>query len=104
MKSRAAPGQTVDGIYAGLLGPTYETPAETAMVGRLGAHVVGMSTVQEVIAARQLGVKVACLSFVSNFAGGLSDVVNHGEVLSSGAKARSKLQDLLLKAIEVAPQ
>ncbi len=100
----AAPGMTVDGIYAGLLGPSYETPAETAMVGRLGAHVVGMSTVLEVIAARQLGVKVVGLSFVSNFAGGLSDAVNHGEVLSSGIQHKSKLHELLLKAIEVAPK
>lgn len=101
--SAAAPGSTVDGIYAGLLGPTYETPAETAMISRLGAHVVGMSTVQEVIAARQLGMRVACLSFVSNLAGGLSDAVTHGEVLSSGAQHKQKLHELVLKAIEVAP-
>ena len=97
-------GQTVDGVYAGLLGPTYETPAETAMLGRLGAQVVGMSTVQEVIAARHLGLKVACLSFVSNMAGGLADAVDHGEVLSRGREFEKKLHDLLLQAIEVAPK
>lgn len=99
----AAPGVTIDGVYAGLLGPTYETPAETAMLGRLGAQVVGMSTVQETIAARHLGLPVACLSFVSNMAGGLSDAVTHGEVLSSGATHQAKLHQLVLKAIEVAP-
>jgi purine-nucleoside phosphorylase len=99
----AAPGETVDGVYVGLLGPTYESPAETAMLGRLGAHVVGMSTVQEVIAARHLGMRVACLSFVSNYAGGLSDAVTHGEVLSTGAAHKKRLHQLLLKAIEVCP-
>ncbi len=96
-------GGVTEGVYAGLLGPTYETPAETAMLGRLGAHVVGMSTVQETIAARHLGLKVCCLSFVSNLAGGLSTSVDHGEVLDLGQKHRARLHELVTQAIEVSP-
>ncbi|HKQ71265.1 MAG TPA: purine-nucleoside phosphorylase, partial [Polyangiaceae bacterium] len=61
-----------EGVYAGLLGPSYETPAEIRMLRTLGADAVGMSTVLEVIALRQLGVRVAAISCITNLAAGIS--------------------------------
>lgn len=95
----AALGKTVDGVYAGVLGPQYETPAETAMLRGLGANVVGMSTVQEVIAAHHLHLKVACLSFVTNMAGGLGAPLSHGEVLELVDRHKAALHDLLLSTV-----
>jgi purine-nucleoside phosphorylase len=70
-----------EGVYAGLLGPSYETPAEIRMLLALGADAVGMSTVLEVIALRQLGVRVAAISCITNFAAGISATpLHHGEV------------------------
>lgn len=70
-----------EGVYAGLLGPTYETPAEVRMLRALGADAVGMSTVLEVIALRQLGVRVAAISCITNFAAGISPTpLHHVEV------------------------
>lgn len=89
------------GVYAGVLGPAYETPSETAMLHRLGANVVGMSTVQETLAARQLRMRVACLSFVTNMAGGLGDKLSHAEVLELVGKYKPMLQDLLTRAVGV---
>lgn len=88
-----------EGTYLGLLGPTYETPAETALFSSFKADAVGMSTVQEVIAARQLGIRVAGFSFVTNLAAGLSTSVSHGEVLDIGKKRSSYLQEIIIKAI-----
>jgi purine-nucleoside phosphorylase len=80
------------GIYAGLLGPSYETPAEVRMVRSLGAQAVGMSTVHEVIALRHMGVKVGALSCITNLAAGISPgLLNHAEV---EATARARKQDL----------
>jgi purine-nucleoside phosphorylase len=69
---------TSEGVYAAVAGPSYETPAETEMLRRLGATVVGMSTVPEAVAARAMGMRVLGLSFVTNAAGG---AVSHEEVL-----------------------
>jgi len=91
------------GVYCGLVGPTYETPAETAAFGRIGADVVGMSTVQETIAARQLGMKVVGLSLVTNFAGGLAASVNHEEVLHEGKSRGAELSKILNVAIATRP-
>ena len=78
-------GTTVtEGVYAAMAGPSYETPAETEMLRRMGATVVGMSTVPEAVAARALGMRVLGLSFVTNAAGG---AVSHEEVLLASKTA-----------------
>jgi purine-nucleoside phosphorylase len=73
-----------DGVYAAMAGPAYETPAETEMLRRMGATVVGMSTVPEAVAARALAMRVLGLSFVTNAAGG---AVSHEEVLLASKTA-----------------
>ena len=73
-----------EGVYAAVAGPSYETPAETEMLRRMGATVVGMSTVPEAVAARALGMRVLGLSFVTNAAGG---AVSHEEVLLASKTA-----------------
>jgi purine-nucleoside phosphorylase len=73
-----------EGVYAAVAGPSYETPAETEMLRRMGATVVGMSTVPEAVAARAMGMRVLGLSFVTNAAGG---AVSHEEVLLASKTA-----------------
>ena len=85
-----------EGIYAWLLGPSYETPAEIRMLARAGATLVGMSTVPEVIALRQLGVSCAALSLVTNLAAGLApSLPSHQEVMAEGAHATARIGALL---------
>jgi purine-nucleoside phosphorylase len=82
-----------EGVYAALLGPSYETPAEVRMVRSLGAHAVGMSTVHEVVALRHMGVRVGALSCITNLAAGIStQPLDHAEV---EATARARRDDLL---------
>ena len=83
-----------DGVYAGLLGPSYETRAEVEYLRRVGADVVGMSTVPEVIAARALGLRVLGISLVTNVAADLG--LSHREVLEIGRLAAGDLTRLVL--------
>lgn len=79
--------KTHRGVYAAMLGPSYETPAEVRMLRILGADAVGMSTVPEVIAARHAGLKVGAVSLLSNLAAGVGDeVLAHQEVTAMGAQ------------------
>lgn len=85
-----------EGVYAGLLGPTYETPAEIRMLRTMGADAVGMSTVCEVIAARHLGARVLGLSCLSNMAAGISPVpLSHAEVKEAADAIQQDLSRLV---------
>lgn len=89
-----------EGVYAGLLGPSYETPAEVRMLGRLGADAVGMSTVHEVIAARHMGARVLGLSCITNMGSGLGDKpLNHAEVKEVADAVRDSLSALITELV-----
>lgn len=92
-----------EGVYAGVLGGSFETPAEIAAMGVLGADLVGMSTVLESIAAHQLGARVLGLSLVTNLAAGLQPTVDHRDVLDVASGAADQLADVLAAAIATAP-
>jgi len=88
------------GVYAAVAGPTYETPAETRMLRRLGADAVGMSTVPEAMAAHQAGLEVLAISLITNAAAGTGPgPVTHADVLRTAARARAKLAALLRKIL-----
>ena len=85
-----------EGVYAGLRGPQYETPAEIRMLRTIGADAVGMSTVLEALQARALGVKVSAFSCLTNWAAGLSPTaLDHAEVIETGAAAAASMMSLL---------
>jgi purine-nucleoside phosphorylase len=85
-----------EGIYAALLGPSYETPAEIEHLRRIGADLVGMSTVAEVIAARHMALNVLAISCVTNMAAGILDQpLSHAEVMETGERVRSVFESLL---------
>jgi purine-nucleoside phosphorylase len=91
-----------EGVYAGSIGPQYETPAEVRMLQKLGADAVGMSTVLEVIQARAVGLDVAGFSCLTNLAAGLSkEKLSHEEVLEVGRKATADFARFLQKAFPV---
>jgi purine-nucleoside phosphorylase len=94
----------VQGVYAAVLGPNYETPAEIRYLRALGADMVGMSTVQEAIAARQIGMRVLAISVLTNKAAGLSgEQLSHEDVLSMGQQASGDLIRLLQQLIPQLP-
>lgn len=88
------------GIYAGLPGPSYETPAEIHMLRSFGADAVGMSTVPEAIVARQMGMNVLGISCITNMAAGISEQpINHAEVMETGERVRATFAQLLRRII-----
>ena len=90
----------VDGVYAGLPGPHYETPAEIRMLRTLGADLVGMSTVHETIAARAAGAEVLGISLVTNLAAGMTgQPLNHLEVLEAGRQSATRMGSLLSEVL-----
>jgi purine-nucleoside phosphorylase len=89
-----------EGVYVGVAGPQYETPAEIRMLQRMGADLVGMSTVHEVIAARHVGAEVLGLSLVTNLAAGLGGAaLDHADVLAAGRAAAESMGDLLAAVV-----
>ncbi|RCX23192.1 purine-nucleoside phosphorylase [Fontibacillus phaseoli] len=89
-----------EGVYVGLLGPSYETPAEIRMLRTLGGDAVGMSTVSEVIVARHAGLEVLGISCISNMASGILDQpLSHDEVMETTDRVREKFLSLVLSII-----
>ncbi|MBP2646885.1 MAG: inosine guanosine and xanthosine phosphorylase family [Gemmatimonadetes bacterium] len=99
--ARARGVQLEEGVYAGLLGPSYETPAEVRMLERLGADVVGMSTVAEVLAARTLGLRCMGISTVTNLASGIGHgALSHAEVMETANAVRNDMVSLFTGIVE----
>jgi purine-nucleoside phosphorylase len=89
------------GVYAGMLGPTYETPAEIKMIRVLGGDMVGMSTVPECIAANHFGIKVCGVSCITNFGAGIiKQKLKHEDIKDEALKAMNHFTNLLIQSIE----
>lgn len=85
-----------EGVYAWFTGPTYETPAEVQMAKRMGADLVGMSTVPEAIAAKHMGAEVAGLSLVTNHAAGITgEPLSHDDVTETATRARARFANVI---------
>lgn len=89
-----------EGVYAGMLGPSYETPAEITLLGKAGADAVGMSTVPEVIVARYLGINVLGISCITNLAAGLTSKLSHAEVEAVAKETQPRFSLLLRRIID----
>ena len=98
-----ATGIPVDvGVYAAMPGPNYETPAEVQMTAILGADVVGMSTVQEVLALRQMGARIIGISCVTNFAAGVGEgLLDHAHVASAALAVADRFATLVRKGLDL---
>jgi len=88
-----------DGVYAAMLGPSYETPAEIRMLERLGADAVGMSTVPEVVAARAGGIRCVGVSCLTNYAAGLAGSLDHAEVLETTERVAGDFERLVTLSV-----
>ncbi len=98
--ARAEEVEVAEGVYVGLVGPNYETPAEVRMLAQLGGHAVGMSTVLEAIAARWAGLEVVGLSLVSNAGAGYSGApLTHDEVMAAGVEAGPRLTRVIRRFV-----
>jgi purine-nucleoside phosphorylase len=99
-EAKAAGVEVRRGIYGGLSGPSYETPAEIHLLRALGADAVGMSTVPEAIVARHMGLEVLGISCITNMAAGISDEpINHEEVMATGDRVRDTFAQLLRRVV-----
>ena len=97
--------ELAEGVYVAVLGPSYETPAEIRAFRAMGADLVGMSTVPEVIVARQMGMKVLAISCVTNMAAGTTDAtINHLEVLEIGRRIAGQFKALLKDVVPLIAQ
>lgn len=98
------PFELHEGVYAGLLGPSYETPAEVRMLARLGADAVGMSTVHETIALRDCGVRVVGISCITNAGAGIEgSILDHEHVQQVANESRYRLENLVVNLVEQIP-
>ncbi len=89
------------GVYAGFTGPSYETPAEIRMLERIGADMVGMSTVNEAVAAKYFGMRVAGISCITNMAAGILDrPLDHSEVVETGKQVSGRFRKLVKELLE----
>jgi purine-nucleoside phosphorylase len=94
----------MEGVYAAVAGPSYETPAEVRMLQKLGADAVGMSTVPEVIAARAMGMRVAGISCITNAASGLShEALSHQDVLETSKRVAADFENLVIEWVSMLP-
>lgn len=100
-KAGAGSGMRLEeGVYLSVLGPSFETPAEIRAFRALGADLVGMSTVQETIAARHMGIEVLGISCVTNMAAGIQATpLSHEEVMETGRRVESQLAGLLMRIV-----
>ena len=99
-EARAINVEVRRGIYCGLSGPSYETPAEIHLLRALGADAVGMSTVPEAIVARHMGIEVLGISCITNMAAGISDQpIDHAEVMAIGDRVRGTFTELLRRVV-----
>lgn len=94
-------GAAGSGVYAAVKGPSYETPAEVKMLRHCGADLIGMSTVCEVIAARQLSLRVLGLSLVTNMAAGMAETLDHAEVVAVGGESVERFVSVVVNALKV---
>ena len=89
-----------EGVYLSVLGPSFETPAEIRAFAAMGADLVGMSTVQETIAARHMGIEVLGISCVTNMAAGIQkEPLSHEEVMATGRAVEARLAELLMRLV-----
>jgi purine-nucleoside phosphorylase len=92
--------ELAEGVYVAVLGPSYESPAEIRAFRTMGADLVGMSTVPEVIVARQMGIKVLAISCVTNMAAGILDQpIHHEEVLETGRRIAGQFKALVREMV-----